>query len=147
MSAEEMVLAEKLTLRRARVSIVSGVFFLATMVSSLDIDLPVSRPETFKLSAWIIWAAVLLLLLGTGGGLFRGRAVRALMNDDSTLDNRRRAMVSGYWTTIAAAFVLYAISLFEPVSGREAIRLMLSAAVGASVIGFGKLELRSLRNG
>lgn len=147
MSAEEMALAEKLTRRRARMCIVSGIFFIMTMVSSLDVDLPTSRPETVKLAAWIVWAALLLFLLATGGGLLRGKTVRGLMNDESTIDNRRRAMVSGYWTTVATAFVLYAISLFEPVTGREAIRLMLSAAVGASIIGFGKLELRSLKNG
>ena len=35
MASEDMALAEKLTLRRARVSIVLGVFFLVTMASSL----------------------------------------------------------------------------------------------------------------
>jgi protein-S-isoprenylcysteine O-methyltransferase Ste14 len=147
MSAEEMALAEKLTRRRARVSIISGIFFLATMANSLGVDFPANHPETFKLAAWIVWAAVLLLLLGAGGGLFRGKAVRSLMNDESTLDNRRRAMVAGFWATVLSAFALYAISLYEPISGREAIRLLLSAAVGASIIRFGILEQRSLKNG
>jgi protein-S-isoprenylcysteine O-methyltransferase Ste14 len=146
MSAEEMALAEKLTRRRARMCIILGLFFIATMASSLGVDVPTSRPETVKIAAWIVWAAMLLFILATGGGLLRGKTVRALMNDDSTIDNRRRAMVAGFWATVASAFTLYAISLFEPVSGREAIRLLLSAAVGASIIGFGKLELRSLRN-
>ncbi|MEY4500844.1 MAG: hypothetical protein RIS52_734 [Pseudomonadota bacterium] len=146
MSAEEMALAEKLTRRRARMCIILGLFFIATMASSLGVDVPTSRPETVKIAAWIVWAAMLLFILATGGGLLRGKTVRALMNDDSTIDNRRRAMVAGFWATVASAFALYAISLFEPVSGREAIRLLLSAAVGASIIGFGKLELRSLRN-
>jgi protein-S-isoprenylcysteine O-methyltransferase Ste14 len=146
MSAEEMALAEKLTRRRARMCIILGLFFIATMASSLGVDVPTSRPETVKIAAWIVWAAMLLFILATGGGLLRGKTVRALMNDDSTIDNRRRAMVAGFWATVASAFALYAISLVEPVSGREAIRLLLSAAVGASIIGFGKLELRSLRN-
>jgi protein-S-isoprenylcysteine O-methyltransferase Ste14 len=146
MSAEEMALAEKLTRRRARMCIILGLFFIATMASSLGVDVPTSRPETVKIAAWIVWAAMLLFILATGGGLLRGKTVRALMNDDSTIDNRRRAMVAGFWATVASAFALYAISLIEPVSGREAIRLLLSAAVGASIIGFGKLELRSLRN-
>jgi cation transport ATPase len=147
MSAEEMALAEKLTRRRARVSIISGIFFLATMAKSLGVYFPADRPETFKLAAWIVWAAILLLLLGAGGGLFRGGAVRSLMNDESTLDNRRRAMVAGFWATVISAFALYAISLYEPITGREAIRLLLSAAVGTSIIRFGILEQRSLKNG
>ena len=147
MSAEEMALAEKLTKRRARMSIILGIFFLMTMATSLGVDVPVNRPETVKLAAWIVWAAALLFLLATGGGLLRGKSVRGLMNDDSTVDNRQRAMVGGFWATVLAAFALYAISLYEPVSGREAIRLLLSAAVGMSVIRFGILELRSLKNG
>ena len=145
MASKDMDLAEKLTLRRARVSIVSGVFFLTTMATSLGVDFPASRPESFKLAAWVVWAAALLFLLAVGGGLFRGRNVRALMNDDSTVENRQRAMVKGFWAMVLSAFTLYGISLFEPISGREAIRLLLSAAIGASVISFGILEKRSLQ--
>jgi protein-S-isoprenylcysteine O-methyltransferase Ste14 len=147
MSAEDMALAEKLTLRRARVSIILGIFFLFMMASSLGADFPANRPQTFKLAAWIVWAAALLLLLAAGGGLLRGKAVRSLMNDESTLDNRRRAMVAGFWATVLSAFILYAISFYEPMSAREVIRLLLSAAVGVSIIRFGILERRSLKNG
>ncbi len=145
--SDTMALAEKLTLRRARVSIISGVFFLMSMAGSLGVDVPANGPETIRLAAWVVWAAALLLVLAAGGGLFRGKAIRALMNDDSTLVNRQRAMVAGFWATVLSAFALYAISLFEPVSGRDAIRLLLSAAVGASIIKFGLLEKRSLQNG
>jgi cation transport ATPase len=147
MSAEDMALAEKLTLRRARGSIISGIFFLVMMARSWGVDFPVNRPGTIQLAAWIIWAIALLLLLAAGGGLLRGKAVRSLMNDESTVDNRRRGMIAGFWATVLSAFALYAISFYEPVSGREAIRLLLSAAVGTSIIRFGILERRSLGNG
>jgi protein-S-isoprenylcysteine O-methyltransferase Ste14 len=147
MSAEDMALAEKLTKRRARGSIVLGIFFLLSMATSIGVEPPMNRPQTLKLAAWIVWAAGLLFLLAIGGGLARGKTVRALMNDDTTVENRRRAMVTGFWATVFAAFALYGISFFEAVSGRDAIRLLLSAAVGASVIRFGILEQRSLGNG
>jgi protein-S-isoprenylcysteine O-methyltransferase Ste14 len=147
MSADDVALAERLTLRRARVSTVLALFFLLTMATSLGTDVPLSRPETFKLAAWVLWAAALLFLLATGGGLSRSAAVRGLMNDDSTIENRRNAMVAGFWATVLTAFVLYAVSLFETVSGRDAIRLMLSAAVACSVLRFGQLERRALKHG
>jgi protein-S-isoprenylcysteine O-methyltransferase Ste14 len=146
MSTEDMALAEKLTLRRARGSIILGVLFLLSMASSLGVDEPANRPETIKLAAWVVWVAALLLLLAAGGGFLRSKSVRALMNDDSTEHNRQRAMIFGFWTTVLSAFALYAISLFEPVSGREAIRLLLSAAVGGAIIRFGILERRSLNH-
>jgi hypothetical protein len=147
MSSDDINLAEKLTLRRARGAIVLGIMFLASMVGSLGVDVPANRPETIRLASWIVWAAALLFLLATGGGLLRSKSVRSLMNDDSTIENRRRGMVAGFWATVLSAFALYAISLFEPISGREAIRLLLSAAVGASIIKFGLLERASLKNG
>jgi hypothetical protein len=146
MSADDIVLAEKLTLRRARASTVLALFFLLSMVTSLGADVPSSRPETVKLAAWVFWAAALLFLLATGGGLGRSANVRGLMNDDTTVENRRNAMVAGFWATVVTAFALYALSLIEPVSGRDAIRLMLSAAVATSVLRFGVLERRSLKN-
>ncbi len=147
MSADDIALADKLTRRRARVSIVLGLFFLMSMASSIGVESPLSRPQTVKIAAWIVWSAGLLFMLAVGGGLARGKTVRGLMNDDSTVENRRRAMVMGFWATVLSAFVLYAISFYVPVSGRDAIRLLLSAAVGASVIRFGFLEQRSLGNG
>jgi hypothetical protein len=144
MSADDIALAEKLTLRRARASIVSGMFFLAMVANNLGADFPANGPQRFKL---VVWAAALLFLLAVGDGLFRRKSVRVLMNDESTIDSRRRAMAAGFWATVLSAFALYAISFYEPVSGREAIRLLLSAAVGASIIRFGILEQRSLKNG
>jgi protein-S-isoprenylcysteine O-methyltransferase Ste14 len=147
MSADDINLAEKLTLRRAKGAILLGMLFLFSMFGSLGVDVPASRPETIKLASWVVWAAALLFLLATGGGLLRSKSVRSLMNDDSTVENRQRAMVTGFWATVLSAFALYGLSLFEPISGREAIRLLLSAAVGASIIKFGLLERASLKNG
>lgn len=144
MSTEDMDLAEKLTRRRARVAIVSGIFFLATMASSLGVDFPANGPQRFKLVAWICWAVALLFLLAAGGGFMSGKSVRHYMNDETTIDHRRRAMVAGFWATVIATFVLYAISFYEPLSEREVMRLLLSAAVGTSIIRFGILEQRSL---
>jgi protein-S-isoprenylcysteine O-methyltransferase Ste14 len=144
-TSEEIALAERLTRRRARVVTLFAFLFLFSMITSLDTDVPVTRPETVKLAAWIVWAAALLLLLVTGGGLWRSKAVRHLLNDESTNENRRSAMVTGFWATVLSAFALYGISLFEPITGREAIRLLLSAAVAAALLKFGSLERRSLR--
>ena len=118
MTSDDFALAEKLSARRARVSTVLAVFFLASMATSLGTDVPTSRPETVKLAAWIVWAAALLFLLAVGGGLLRGRNVRALMNDETTIANRRDAMVKGFWAMIATAFALYALSFFENIAAR-----------------------------
>ena len=139
--------AERLTRRRARGAIVLGIFFLMSMATSLGVEAPLSRPQTFKLAAWIVWAAALCLLLAFGGGWLRRANVRALMNDETTRANRQRALVAGYWATVLSAFALYGINQWAPFGTSEAIRLLLSAAVGAATIRFGILEQRSLRGG
>lgn len=145
MAIQQMELADKLTLRRARASIVLGILFITSMATSLKADIGDSRPATIQLAAWIVWAIALLVLVAAGGGWFRKPSVRSMMNDDSTIDNRRSALVTGFWAIVLCAFVLYGLSLFENITGREAIRIMLSAAVGAAAIRFGTLERRALQ--
>lgn len=147
MTSEQMAMAEKLTLRRARGSVVLGILFLSSMATSLNVDVGDSRPANLKLAAWIIWAAALLMLVAAGGGFLRGKKVRGLMNDDTTIENRRSAMITGFWAVVLCAFLLYGLSFFEQISGRVAIRLMLSVAVGAAAIRFGMLERRALKVG
>lgn len=145
MTSEDFALAERLSARRARMATILALLFLASMATSLGTDFPASRPETIQLVAWMVWAAALLFLLAAGGGLLRGAAVRALMNDETTIANRRDAMIKGFWAMIVTAFALYALSLVENVSTRETLRLMLSAGVACAVLRFGLLERRSMR--
>lgn len=146
MANEQMELADKLTLRRARGAIVLGILFITSMATSLRVDIGDSRPATLQLAAWIVWAVALLVLVSIGGGWFRNPFVRSMMNDDSTIENRRTALVTGFWAIVFCAFALYGISLFENISGRVAIRIMLSTAVGAAAIRFGTLEQRALKS-
>ena len=123
----------------------SVAFFVLSFVTSIGAQ--PSRPETFKIAAWLVWAAALLFFLAEGGGLLRGKAVRALMNDDVTAENRRSAMVSGFWATMLAAFPLYGLSFFVSLDARESIRTLLSIGVAVAVLRFGMLERRSLSDG
>jgi protein-S-isoprenylcysteine O-methyltransferase Ste14 len=147
MTSEQMATVERLTLRRARGAIVIGALFLISMATSLRLDIGDSRPATVQIVASVVWAGALLFLVAAGGGLFRGHNVRGLMNDDSTIENRRNALVTGFWAFVFCAFMLFLISLFESLSGRLAIRIMLSVAVGVAAIRFGILERRALRLG
>lgn len=147
MSESNIDLTERLVRRRARVSIVSGLLFLANGANGLNADVLESRPQGVYISAWLVWAAALLLLIALGGGLLRGQKVRGLLNDESTHAHRLSAITAGFWTATLVAFVVYGITLFEPMSARIAVRLILTAAVTVSAVRFGLLELRSLKNG
>ena len=144
-TTDEIVFADKLTMRRARVSTVLALFFVLSFITSIGAQ--PSRPGTFKLTAWLVWAASLLFFLAAGGGLLRGRTVRALMNDDVTAENRRSAMVGAFWATMLSAFLLYGLSVVVSFDAREAIRTLLTIGVAVAVLRFGMLERRSLSDG
>ncbi len=143
---EDFELAEKLTRRRARFSAVLAIFFMVSHAGSFGED-PVSRPQTLHFAAWTVWAVLLLLVLATGGGWLRTTHVRALMNDETTIEHRRRALTFGFWMMAAVALALYGVTYLEPLSAREAIRTILTMSIGSALLRFSVLELRSLKNG
>ena len=140
--------AERLTRRRARIMPAFAVLFILWQANFLSTpDMPTRLVDQVKISAWFVWALALLLLLVTGGGAFRGPEVRALMNDELTRENRRTGYTFGFWAAVGSAMGLYAVALFEPVNGREAVHIVLTAAIASALMTFGALERRQLRNG
>jgi hypothetical protein len=95
-------------------------------------------------SGYIAMSTVLLILLSTGGGWFRGAQVRALTNDESTRANRAEGFRVGFLATMIGAIALYVISLFEPLGGREAIHVLMTIGIAAALLRFGLLERRAL---
>jgi hypothetical protein len=100
-----------------------------------------------KLGAYIVWAAVLVLFLATGGGYIQPRAVRAVLNDELTIDHRRKAMSLGFLAAMAAAVACYFLAQFEPMSAGIAIHVILSVGVAAALLRFAMLERRAQADG
>jgi hypothetical protein len=137
--------AERLVRRRARMLLLLVILFLSWQGDYFLADGALGRTvDHVKVSAWLVWAIALLAILATGGGYFRSRAVRALMDDDTTRHHRLTAFSFGFWASVGAAILVYALSMFATVSGREASHLIISAAVGASLLSFVWLERRAL---
>ena len=140
--------AEALSWRRARALPALAVIFLAQQASYLNMPAQPDRPvDHLKIGAWLVLSIVLLAGLATGGAWFRPREVRELVNDESTRAHRQASLVYGFWAAMAAAIALYVINMVEPVSGREAVHVTVSAAIGVALIRFGMLERRALKDG
>ena len=140
--------AERLSMRRARALPALGVIFLAQQASFLSMPEHAVRPvDHLKVSAWLVLTIVLLAGLATGGGWFRSRAVRDLLNDESTRAHRQTGYVYGFWAAMGTALGIYIVNMFEPVSGRDAVHIIVTAAVATALLNFGMLERRALRNG
>jgi hypothetical protein len=139
--ASDVERAHGLGRRRARLFAVQAILFLGWQV--LFFTGPAVDPRTVatvKVSAWFVWVLVLLLLLVTGGGLLRHRRLRGLLNDELTRQHRTQSYVTGFWVAVAACIGLYVVGMFEPVSGREAVHIVLSAAIAAALLSFALRE-------
>jgi hypothetical protein len=140
--------AEHLSKRRARALPVLGIVFLAQQASFLSMPAESARPvDHLKIGAWLVLSIVLLAGLATGGAWFRPSAVRALLNDESTRAHRQTGYVYGFWAAMGTALGLYVVSMFEPVTGRDAVHIIVTVAVATALLNFGMLERRALRDG
>jgi len=139
--------AERISRRRARIFPILGIYFIAGQAVFFRHTEASERIAQFKISAWLVWALVLLVAFAFAGGHFSGRKVRALVEDDVARANRAKSYETGFWAAAVAAIALYITNMFEPVSGRDAIHLILTALVGAAMIRFGTLERRALKGG
>jgi hypothetical protein len=139
--------AERISRRRARMFPILGIYFIAGQAVFFRHTEASERIAQFKISAWLVWALVLLIAFAFAGGHFQGRKIRALVEDDVARANRAKGYEAGFWAAAVAAIALYVTNMFEPVSGRDAIHLILTALVGAAMIRFGTLERRALKEG
>ncbi len=143
---DETNLADRIAWGRARAATVMAVVFVTAQAVSFP-DAPLNRPQTIHLAAWIVWTAALLFFLAFAGGLLRGAKIRALLNDETTLDHRKRAMALGFWGAIGTAALVYTISFYEPISAREGARLIITISIAIALLRFGTLERKALKDG
>lgn len=147
MTTSDVDRAERISRRRARMFPILGIYFIAGQAVFFQHTEASARVTQFKISAWLVWALVLLIAFAFAGGHFQGRKIRALVEDDVARANRAKGYEAGFWAAAVAAIALYITNMFEPVSGRDAIHLILTALVGAAMIRFGTLERRALKEG
>ena len=131
--------ADQLGRRRARSAIALAIIFLTTQAGSIASE-GGSRPNL----PFLLWVLVLVVILFFGGGWFRAAGVRQAMNDETTQAHRRSAMACGFLIALVGSVLLYIATFFEPVSAREALRLLLTMTIAAALIRFGNLEKRAL---
>ena len=139
--------AERLSQKRSRMLFVLAVIFLSQQATYFSGRHDPSPAGHVKIAAWLVLSVVLLLMLATGGAWFRSAQVRALLNDETTREHRRQGYVSGFWAACLTAIVIYAVDLFEPVSGRDTVHIILTIAIAAAMLTFGRLERRAHRDG
>jgi hypothetical protein len=139
-------LIERLQRRRTVLMLFQGLFFVIWQVSFYSLVESGRAVDRVKIAAYLVWAVLLLAFLGTGGGWAYPRAVRAVLDDEGTVANRRQGMITGFWAAMAATLGAYAVNLWSPLSALSVMHVVLTAGVGASLLTFAFLERRAARD-
>jgi hypothetical protein len=93
-------------------------------------------------ASWLVLIGLWTLILWNGGGLrLRGR-LRALMNDELSLQNRSRALSFGFYAAIVAALLLYVVNWSAPIGTGDALKIVSAVAVSAALACYACLEWR-----
>ncbi len=138
--------AERMGRARSRLFFVLAIVFFAGQSLYFGSS-PATRDSVPRIGAWIILVVLMLFLIATGGFLLKGRKVRDLLNDEASRHNRLAAQAMGFWVTTIAALVVYVESIFDPVSFNEAMHIIVTLGVGATLISFAVRERRAHRIG
>ncbi len=137
--------AEYLSKRRARMLPALAVIFLsqqATFFSQMSSSGHISA-EKAKISAWLVLSIVLLAALASKGFWLEPKEVRDLVDDENTRANRNEAMRWGFLFSMGTAIAVYILTMFDTVTGREAVHLVMSSGIATALIRWGILERRA----
>src|SRR5438270_6284482 len=140
--------AEYLSKRRARMLPALAIIYLTQQASYITIrsGAATRSVDQMKISAWLVLSAVLLAALATKGFWFQPREIRSMIDDEVTRSNRADAMRFGFIFAMLTCIVIYFITMFKIVDGRDAIHIVMSDGLGAALIRWGWLERRAYRD-
>ncbi len=138
---------ERASLARRVVLMVMASAFLVWQVPHMDMFERLAGDShgvarSLSTFGFLVWIAALVALLYSGRLLARrlSSEARAALEDELVAWNRGRAFTIGYAVALIAAAVMFAISLYQPVSGADAAHVVLVAAVVAPMYAFAVLE-------
>lgn len=137
--------ADRLSRRRARMMLPLALIFIVQQATFLNEKANDHRLVSWVHTiAWVVLAAVILAGLLSAGFWFKPKALRALMEDEVTRENRYRALSLGFVLAMVSAMILFVVDRFEAIDGATAIHLILSVGLGAALMRFSLLERRAL---
>ena len=123
--------------RTTRILIGSGLMFGLWQIGFLMLFVPrdgvLRRVDLVASIAFVVWSAALLMLLATGGGAFRVRAVREILDDELARSQRARAYQNAFWVMMAVTLAAYASAQLVPLDARLLAHATLSTGVLVAV--------------
>ena len=138
--------AARIERRTDRILKMSGLMFLAWQASYFAVFDQAERPlrtvDIIARAGYVAWACALLMLVATGGGLFRSAEVRAILDDELARSQRADAYRNAFWALIVIALAAYVSTQVVEISSPLLAHVMLSAGVVVAVATLALLRRR-----
>lgn len=147
-SSSPVEVADRMSRQRARFTGLLAIIFIALQCLDAPHFANLPGDGVARRWGWAVFAAVLLINLGTGGGLLLGKGLRALLNDEVTRMNRNTALATGYWMAMITALAVFAADAtgLSGFSAQQALHIVITASVATGLLAFSTLELRAHRD-
>jgi len=91
------------------------------------------RVDLVSSLGFVAWGAALLMLVASGGGAFRSREVREILQDELARARRAIAYQNAFWAVMLVSLTGYAAAHFTQVSARLLAHASLSVGVVVAV--------------
>ena len=92
--------------------------------------------------SWLVLIGLWTLILWNGGGVQPRGRIRALLNDELSLQNRSRALALGFYAAILLALACYVANWRQPIAAGDALKIVSAGAISAALLRYAWLEWR-----
>jgi peptidoglycan/LPS O-acetylase OafA/YrhL len=140
MMSNDVEQAERMSRGRATVMAMAAAVLLINVM--IQYGNPHYVSSDARGASWLVVIGLWTFMLWNGGGLRPRGRVRALLNDELSLQNRARALAAGFYTGVAAALAVYVVNWSTPVSTGDALKIVSGGAVAIALACYASLEWR-----
>ncbi|MEA3049632.1 MAG: hypothetical protein QOG84_1468 [Sphingomonadales bacterium] len=140
MNANDIEKAERLS--RGRAAIMALAAFVLVVHLVLQYGNPAYVSADPRGASWLLVIGLWLFILWNGGGLRLKGNMRALLNDELSLQNRARALSTGFYVAVLGALILYALEWRIAIGAGDALKLVSAGALAAALLRYAWLEWR-----
>ena len=136
MNNQEQQRATRLEGRTDRILRGSGIMFVVWQLAYFVVFQPapvIRRVDVVSSLAFVLWGAALLMLVATGGGAFRSREVREILQDELARARRAVAFHNAFWAVMLVSLAGYVVAHFTQLPARVLAHVSLSAGVVVAV--------------
>jgi hypothetical protein len=139
-------LVARIEARTNRILLGSGVMFLVWQISYFTLfssrGTALRNVDIVTSVGFIAWCGALLMLLATGGGVFRGHQVREILDDERARAQRAQAYQNAFWAMMLVSLAAYLAAHVTAIQGVLLAHAILSAGVLVAVATLAYLNRR-----